>query len=262
MPQLSIYQVDAFTDRLFAGNPAAVVPLEDWLADGTLQAIAAENNLSETAFFVPQGDDYALRWFTPRIEVPLCGHATLATARVILDRLQPTRDTVGFHTQRGPLTVARSGDWLVMDFPADPPAEEPVPEDLARALGADPEAVFQSGWKQMAVYPTEQQVRSLSPDFRALESVGHGNAIVTAPGDTCDFVSRFFAPNAGIDEDPVTGSAHTVLVPYWAHRLGKRELVARQVSARGGRLRCVHRGERVELAGQAVLYLEGRIFVT
>ncbi len=256
--RIPIYQIDAFTDRLFGGNPAAVCPLEGWLPDPTLQAIAAENNLSETAFFVPAGDDFELRWFTPKVEVELCGHATLATAHLLLHRLEPGRDRVAFSTRSGRLEVVRDGELLAMDFPAYPPEAVDAPAGLFDALGHDAEAVLQGNYL-MVVVRSERAVRALEPDFAAMDRAGINEAIVTARGSDCDFVSRFFAPGFGVPEDPVTGSAHCSLVPYWAHRLGRTRLHARQVSQRGGELVCELRGDRVSIAGRAVMYLEGEI---
>jgi PhzF family phenazine biosynthesis protein len=255
-----MYQVDAFTDRLFAGNPAAVCPLERWLDDETMQSIAAENNLSETAFFVAAGDGYHLRWFTPATEVDLCGHATLASGHVVLRVLEPSRSAVAFETRSGRLEVARSGELLVMDLPAYPPRPAQAPTGLIEALGREPEAVLAANYL-MAVYPDEVAVRDLRPDFAVMERIGLDEVIVTAPGVDCDLVSRFFAPGYGIDEDPVTGSAHCTLVPYWAGRLAKHRLHARQVSRRGGELFCELKGDRVSIAGASVLYLEGEIEV-
>jgi PhzF family phenazine biosynthesis protein len=261
--RIPIYQVDAFTDRRFAGNPAAVCPLEAWLPDATLQAIAAENNLSETAFFVPADGGYELRWFTPRTEVDLCGHATLATGHVIFRFLEPELRQVTFRTRRaGVLAVSRQGDGLAMDFPARPAERVATPAGLAAALGAEPAEVLALSRDYLAVFDGAEQVEALRPDFAALSRLDRFAVIVTAPGDGgADFVSRFFAPALGIDEDPVTGSAHCTLAPYWAGRLGKRRLRARQVSARGGDLDCELKGDRVVLAGQAALYLEGWITV-
>jgi PhzF family phenazine biosynthesis protein len=255
--KLPLWQIDAFAARRFAGNPAAVVPLSQWLPDAQMLAIAAENNLAETAFFVPHGDDYAIRWFTPSVEVPLCGHATLASAWVVFNRLEPRRESVTFHSKSGPLTVARDGARLAMDFPAIAvePASNPA---LEAALGAKPLSLH-SGFQWVAEYASEEQVRALKPDFRAKAMLDIFGVIATAPGDDCDFVSRFFAPQAGIDEDPVTGSAHSRLVPFWARRLGKTKLFGRQVSARGGEIWCELKGERVTMAGDAALYLEGTI---
>jgi predicted PhzF superfamily epimerase YddE/YHI9 len=261
--RLPLYQVDAFTDRLFGGNPAAVVPLEEWLPAATMQAIAAENNLAETAFFVREGADYALRWFTPTVEVELCGHATLASAHVIFGWVEPERDRVRFRTlQAGTLTVARSGDGLALDFPAYPPASCTIPSELPSVLGKRPAEMQRCGERYLAVFEHRHEVAELKPDFVALRAHCHGRLIVTAPGaDGVDFVSRFFAPGFGIDEDPVTGSAHCVLIPYWAKRLGKTRLDARQISRRGGVLSCALDGDRVTIAGRCVLYLEGTITV-
>jgi PhzF family phenazine biosynthesis protein len=261
---LPLYQIDAFTDRLFAGNPAAVVPLERWLPDATLQAIAAENNLAETAFFCREGEGYALRWFTPTVEVDLCGHATLASAFAIFRFLEPGRERVTFQTLKaGALTVSRAGEELIMDLPAWPPEPCPLPPELAAALGRAPLDLLRYRQRHLAVFDRREDVAALAPDFAALLRQGHGDLIVTAPGGEAgvDFVSRFFAPAHGIDEDPVTGSAHCVLAPYWAARLGKTRLEARQISRRGGALACTLQGDRVFLEGRCVLYLEGRISV-
>jgi PhzF family phenazine biosynthesis protein len=265
-----LYQVDAFADSVFAGNPAAVCPLENWLPDETLQAIALENNLSETAYFVPEGDGYALRWFTPAHEVDLCGHATLASAFVIMTVLQPERRSVAFSTNvSGTLTVDREGDGFVMDFPPWPREPVPVDPDVAAALGKTPVALF-TGNDWMAVFEEQADIEALTPDMAALSRLDARGVIATAPatdsandsGPEVDFVSRFFAPKFGIPEDPVTGSAHCMLTPYWAERLGKRELSARQISPRGGAVRCTLTEEgRVRLGGRAVLYMEGRIHV-
>lgn len=258
--KLPLYQVDAFTGRLFAGNPAAICPLDEWLDGRLMQSIAAENNLSETAFFTRQGDLYHLRWFTPGMEVDLCGHATLASAFVIFEYLDPAATSVRFQTRSGELTVSRRGDLLSMDFPARPPQRCPASSEVVAALGKAP-VEYWSSRDIMAVYETGEDVRSLAPDMRALARTGQFAVIATAPGRDADFVSRFFAPGAGVDEDPVTGSAHCTLVPYWAARLGKPSLHALQVSARGGELFCRSLGERVEIAGRAIRYLEGSIFV-
>lgn len=254
---IRLFQVDAFTDRVFAGNPAAVCPLDRWLPDDRMQAIAAENNLSETAFFVPQGEAFGLRWFTPACEVDLCGHATLASAFVILDRLDPARQSVAFDTRSGWLTVTRDGDRLTMDFPARPARPVEMPAGVLEAVGGRPEATLVAA-NYMLVYATAAEVMALRPQMAGLMDIGMG-VIATAPGDDCDFVSRFFVPAHGIPEDPVTGSTHCTLVPYWAARLGKAELFARQVSVRGGELFCRLDGGRVRIAGRAILYLEGTI---
>jgi len=260
--RLPMYQVDAFTDSLFGGNPAAVCPLPAWLPDATMQAIAAENNLSETAFLVRDGGDYTLRWFTPTVEVDLCGHATLASGHVVFRFLEPRRDSVSFHTVKaGTLVVSRHADMLVMDFPARPAAPRAAPAGLLAALGGAPREVLRAR-DHLVVYETAAEIAALKPDLAALAEVDSWAAIVTAPGDNgIDFVSRFFAPAQGVPEDPVTGSAHCTLVPYWATRLGKTELEARQLSRRGGALRCALNGDRVSIGGKAVVYLQGQIEV-
>ncbi len=258
--KIPLFQVDAFTSRLFGGNPAAVCPLESWLDDKTMQAIAAENNLSETAFFVGRGGGYELRWFTPLVEVDLCGHATLASAYVIFNRLEPSLSAVSFRSKSGELQVTRSGDRLTLDFPAWPPERREVTEALTRALGAAPREVWESH-DLMVVYDSEDDVRRLDPAMDRVAALEAFAVIATAPGRTADFVSRFFAPRHGIPEDPVTGRAHCTLTPYWARRLGKPQLHAVQLSSRGGELFCEDRGERVAIAGHAVQFLEGTIEV-
>jgi PhzF family phenazine biosynthesis protein len=258
--RLPIYQVDAFTDKLFGGNPAAICPLETWLPDATMQAVAAENNLSETAFLVRDGSDYALRWFTPSVEVDLCGHATLASAHVVLEFLEPPRENVRFRTLKaGTLTVSRRDGMLTMDFPAWPAAPCEAPAGLLAALGGTPREVLRAR-DHLVVYDSAAEIAALKPDLAALAAVDCWAAIVTAPGDDgVDFVSRFFAPAKGVPEDPVTGSAHTTLVPYLAKQLGKTSFKARQLSHRGGLLLCALNGERVDIGGQAVTYLTGHI---
>jgi PhzF family phenazine biosynthesis protein len=259
--KLRLFQVDAFASRVFAGNPAAVVPLDDWLPDATLQSIAAENNLSETAFLVGAAGDYHIRWMTPEDEVDLCGHATLASAWVVFNELEKGRTEVRFRSQSGPLRVSTEGDRLALDFPSRPP--EPADgsvEAVAAALGARPRLVLASR-DYLAVIETEDEVRGLKPDMAKVAALDRMAVIATAPGRGCDFVSRFFVPSLGIPEDPVTGSAHCTLVPYWSRRLGKTSLFARQVSARGGELWCEDRGERVKIAGRCAKYLEGTIEV-
>ncbi len=258
--QIPIYQVDAFSTSVFGGNPAAVCPLDQWLPDAQLQAIAAENNLSETAFFVRNGSRFDLRWMTPTVEIDLCGHATLASAFVILNYLDPSRDAVQFDTRSGELTVERNGDRLSMDFPSRPPQPCNAGPEVAASLGGAPKEILASR-DYLVVYDTEAEVRALVPDMTAVAALDRFAVIVTAPGSDCDFVSRFFAPAGGVAEDPVTGSAHCTLIPYWSQRLGKTELNARQVSKRGGELRCSYRGDRVTIAGRAVLYLQGRIHI-
>ena len=257
--KLPIYQVDAFASAVFGGNPAAIVPLESWIGDRAMQSIAEENNLAETAFFVAEGDDFRLRWFTPVCEVDLCGHATLATGWLLLNRLQPWRDKVTFHTLSGPLTVAREGDLLAMDLPARPAAPAVAPSELIAAMGAKPREVLKAR-DFLLVYERAEDVRRLKPDMSALAKVDTFAVCATALGDGGhDFISRFFAPRQGITEDPVTGSAHCTLVPYWAARLGKKRLNAFQASARGGELVCVLDGERIRLIGSCAMYLEGTI---
>jgi len=254
-----VYQVDSVGDKPCAGNPAAVCPLDAWLPDATLQSIALENNLSETAFTVARGPgDYELRWFTPKAEVDLCGHATLATASVLFEQRGEAAAAIAFQTRSGELRVGRDGDLLVMDFPALPAEQVPVPEGLVDALGIEP-VYFLRAVKNMAVLEREDQVRSVEPDFRYIAAMQGMGLIVTAPGDASDCASRYFAPHVGVDEDPVTGSAHCTIVPYWAERLGKTDIHARQVSARSGDLFCRMLGERVEMAGRAVLVLEGTL---
>ncbi|MBS1876301.1 MAG: PhzF family phenazine biosynthesis protein [Acidobacteria bacterium] len=256
---IPIYQVDAFASALFAGNPAAICPLDQWLPDATMQSIAAENNLAETAFFVAEGDGYRLRWFTPGVEVDLCGHATLASAYVILEKLKPGGERVAFQTRSGELVVERSGELYTLDFPARPPQHCQVHERLIEALGTVPVEI-QAARDYLVVYPHEDDVRTLQPNMELLAAMDRFAVIVTAPGSgEVDFVSRFFAPAKGVPEDPVTGSAHCTLIPYWSRRLGKKALHARQVSRRGGELWCENLGERVRFSGKAALYLEGTI---
>jgi len=260
--QLPIYQVDAFADAPFVGNPAAVMPLHQWLDDALLQRIAAENNLSETAFFVSCGDDFELRWFTPEVEVDLCGHATLASAHTLFSHLNYTADSITFHTRSGPLTVSRVGNALVMNFPAPALVPKAVEVAVSNALGATAiDAAIPDTNPSMMVYAFESQaqVAALAPDFRALRASTDFAVIATAAGDQHDFVSRFFGPQVGVDEDPVTGSAHCVLTQYWAARTGNSDFRARQISDRGGEVACELRGDRVILAGQAITYMSGMV---
>ena len=258
--KLPLYQLDAFTSRLFGGNPAAVVLLDAWLPDSVLAAIAAENNLAETAFVIPRLEVSPLRWFTPAVEVDLCGHATLAAADVLFRYRFPKLARIVFSTKSGELAVTREGALLNMDFPARPGKPVAVTDALAAALGAQPRAAYLAR-DLLAIFDAESEVRSLRPDFARVAALDAFAVIVSAPGDTVDFVSRFFAPRAGIPEDPVTGSSHCTLAPYWAARLGKNRLTARQLSARGGDLLCELRGERVTIAGRVVEYLRGEIEV-
>ena len=261
--ELPIYQVDAFTSRLFGGNPAAVVPLErDWLADSVMQNIAAENNLAETSFFIPDGEErWKLRWFTPNLEIDLCGHATLAAAHVIFQHIDRSAAKAVFETRSGELVVTRDAatGMLAMDFPARPPEPCAVDSRLKQALGGKPLQVLASERDYLVTYKTEADIAALAPDMRELGHMDRFAVIVTAPGKDVDFVSRFFAPKAGVDEDPVTGSAHCTLIPYWAARLGKQNLTARQISKRIGELSCELRGSRVRIAGHTVEYLRGTI---
>jgi PhzF family phenazine biosynthesis protein len=258
--KIPIFQVDAFTGEIFHGNPAAVCPLEKWLPDATLQNIAAENNLSETAFTVPRGNEFELRWFTPAIEVDLCGHATLAAAFVLFTEQKFSGGEIRFHSRSGILTVARDGDILTLNFPSRPPEKCGAPEALIRGLGKTPAQVFKSR-DFVAVFGSADDVKNLQPDFAALNTLDCLGIIATAPGGDCDFVSRFFAPRAGVDEDPVTGSAHCTLIPFWAGRLKKDKMFARQISKRGGELFCELAGDRVRIGGQARLFLRGEILI-
>lgn len=263
MLTIPIYQVDAFSDKLFGGNPAAICPLKEWLPAPQMQKIAAENNLAETAFFIPQGKDFELRWFTPESEVDLCGHATLATAHVLFTQLNYEGDIIHFHTLKaGTLTVSRKDDLYTLDFPSRAPQSCEVPEGLIEALGGRKPVEILRSRDYFIVYETEADVLALEPNFAALSRIESLGFVVTAPGDNSDFVSRFFAPSAGIDEDPVTGSSHCNLIPYWADRLGKFKLHAFQVSARRGELWCEHKGDRVLMSGKAVTYLTGAIFLS
>lgn len=286
--KLPYYEVSAFTTNPFAGNPAGVCVLDAWLPDAVLQGIAANNNLAETAFVVPRvsvsadqnpsprpssrlggereietrggspGSDFELRWFTPTMEIDLCGHATLAAASVLFHERGWRGDEIRFLSRSGLLTVSRDLDVLTLDFPSRPPVSSTAPEALLRGLGARPKEVFKAR-DYLTVFDHEDEVRNLKPDFALLKPLDCLGIIATAPGTDCDFVSRFFAPGAGVNEDPVTGSAHCTLIPFWAERLGKTKLVARQLSARGGELFCEQAGERVRIGGAAVTYLRGEI---
>ncbi len=256
--KIRIYQVDAFADRVFAGNPAAVCPLDDWLPDEVMQAIAAENNLSETAFFVPEGGRYSIRWFTPQVEVDLCGHATLASAHVLFECLGHDSATVEFESRSGLLSVGKDGERLVLDFPAQPPVQCETPAEIPAAFGRDPVECLMAS-DLVVVFEQADHVSNAEPDIDALAAIDCRGVIITAPGDDCDFVARFFGPQVGIAEDPVTGSAYTQLVPYWSGRTGKQVFHARQVSKRGGELHCELVGDRVRIGGTAVRFLEGVI---
>jgi len=250
------FEVHSFTDHIFHGNPAGVCPLDAWIDDAIMQKIAKENGLSETAFFVPSKDGFDLRWFTPTTEVDLCGHATLASAFVLFDHLAYEGEIIVFHTQSGDLMVSKQGSAIVMDFPSRPATRVEPPDLLVAGLNCELQDVYKSR-DYMVVLETEEAVRNLNPNFSELEKLDCTGVIVTAPGDDVDFVSRFFAPMAGIPEDPVTGSAHCTLTPYWAAVLGATDLAARQISERGGELACRLDGDRVQIAGRAVLYSRG-----
>jgi PhzF family phenazine biosynthesis protein len=258
--ELPIFQVDAFTGRLFGGNPAAVVILSQWLPDEILQAIAAENNLADTAFVVPHQSEFGLRWYTPEVEVDLCGHATLASAHVLFRHGYAAPPDILFQYRGGTLTVTQDGELLAMRFPARPPQRVECDTAIVAALGAKPREVHRAR-DLLAVFDTQQEVEGLRPDFQAIALLDTFAVIASAPGKDCDFVSRFFAPGAGIPEDPVTGSSHCTLVPYWSERLGKKTLHALQLSRRGGQLFCENQGEWVQIAGRAVEYLRGHIFL-
>ncbi|MBN2703717.1 MAG: PhzF family phenazine biosynthesis protein [Pontiellaceae bacterium] len=257
---LDFYQVDAFTDDLFSGNPAAVYPLKEWLADTYLQAIAAEHNLSETAFFVPEGGGYHLRWFTPAAEVALCGHATLASAHIIFSTLEPQQDNIRFSSLSGSLWVRRENDRLTLNFPAQVLPMSEAAQDVVNKLGVHPVEILQ-GDDYLVVLESEDEVVALNPNSHQISQIECRGICVTAPGNSVDFVSRFFAPRLGIDEDPVTGSAHCYLTPYWSDRLGKTELTARQLSKRGGTLWVKIDGDRVYISGNAVTYSKGQAFL-
>lgn len=258
MPTIPLYQVDAFTDRTFGGNPAAVCPLDEWLPDDVMQSIAMENNLSETAFFVPERDGFRLRWFTPTNEVALCGHATLATAYTLFAKLGYAQESIRFETQQSDtLEVRRDGDLIIMDFPALPATEITAPDGLADAIGGIEPLAFLRAVKNMVVLKDEADIRAVVPDLEYIKNMDGYGLIVTAPGTDTDCVCRYFGPQAGVDEDPVTGSAHCTLAPYWADRLGKAEIHSRQISARSGDVFCKLNGDRVAMAGHGKLVIEG-----
>lgn len=264
MRKIPIYQVDAFTDRLFSGNPAAVCILDSWPDEAWMQQVAAENNLAETAFLVARGEDFEIRWFTPSVEVDLCGHATLASAYVIFNELQYPGTTLRFHSRNsGELMVEKREELLILDFPTDslkPVNDEDLFQNLEQCLGIRPTGLLRGKSDMLAVMENENTVRILQPDFGAISKLDARGLIVTARGDQVDFVSRFFAPQVGVNEDPVTGSAHTSLIPYWSDKLGKKKLTARQLSKRGGDLICEDREQRCLIGGKARLYLTGEIF--
>lgn len=255
---LPIYQIDAFSDEVFHGNPAAVVIMDSWPEDNLLQKIAAENNLSETAFLKAKKENYEIRWFTPVCEVPLCGHATLASAYLILKEFEPQREDVIFESKSGNLTVKADGDLLSMSFPTSKIEKTDVSFEIIEALHRKPAELYKSD-DYMAVFNDEKIIHDMQPNFEAIKSLDARGIIITAPGKKADFVSRFFAPAIGINEDPVTGSAHTKLTPYWSKRLGKNKLIAEQLSERRGKLICRNLGKRTEISGKARIYLKGHI---
>jgi PhzF family phenazine biosynthesis protein len=261
--QLPIYQVDAFTNKLFGGNPAAVIPLKEWLPDALMQKIALENNLSETAFFVPTDKGFHIRWFTPTIEVALCGHATLATAYVVFNLMKYPSDIIIFDSQSGILKVRKEGKLLELNFPVQNIFPVEPPTGLVEGIGTKPKEIYQAGEDYLLVYNSQTDIENISPDFGVLKEVKARGVIVTsiAKSKKLDFVCRFFAPASGIDEDPVTGSAYTKLIPYWADKLNKTEFEAEQISARKGNLHCTLAGDRVLIAGHGKLYLKGKISV-
>ncbi len=260
MKTQTMYQADAFASDLFTGNPAAVCILDTWLPESLMQSIAAENNLAETAFAVPVPEGYEIRWFTPETEVALCGHATLATAHILFETGKASTDRIQFSSrQRGLLHVSRDGDWLVLDFPSDPPVAMELPGGLSDAMGARPEACFMGQTDYLLIYKDQEEVDALNPDFFKLNQIDCRGVIASAPGVEVDFVSRFFAPRCGVPEDPVTGSAHTLLIPYWHKRLKKTHMMAQQRSRRGGLLRCEYQGDRVHIGGRAVTYMKAEI---
>lgn len=259
--KLPLFQVDAFAESLFKGNPAAVIPLEQWLDAETMQLIAFENNLSETAFFVPTQEGFEIRWFTPKAEVKICGHATLAAAHVIFSEANYPNDEITFGSQTGPLQVRKCDDRLQLNFPADRVQSIDAPNQVIQALGKLPIACYKGKTDYMLVYESEKEIREMSPNFTTLAKIDVRGVIVTAAGRNCDFVSRFFAPRIGLFEDPVTGSSHTLLTPYWAKQLGKTEMTAQQLSKRGGELLLSLQGDRVLIAGKTTTYLRGEIFI-
>ncbi|MEO6168868.1 MAG: PhzF family phenazine biosynthesis protein [Chitinophagales bacterium] len=259
--KLKIYQVDAFTDHLFGGNPAAVCPLQEWLPKEKMQQISMENNLSETAFFVPVEDGFDLKWFTPVTEVDLCGHATLASGHVLYKHLGYSLPEIKFRSNSGMLGVRNDGEWLTLNFPVDHPQATEIPDALLKGLHISPKEVWKGLENYLVILQSPEEVYQAKPDFQLLRQLKSLGVIVTARGTDVDFISRFFAPGAGIDEDPATGSAHTTLTPYWSAQMNKTEFTARQVSARVGELKCKLLGDRVEISGKAVTYLEGEITV-
>lgn len=259
---LKIYQVDAFANAVFTGNPAAVCPLEAWLPDAVMQSIAMENNLAETAFYVREKEGYRIRWFTPAVEVDLCGHATLASAHVLFHHENYAGDSITFNSRSGPLTITRKGDSMTLDFPTDTLSEAELTPELAGAFSIRPTKALRGKTDYMLVYENESQIRNLVPDLSKVEKIKARGVIVTAKGDKVDFVSRFFGPQSGVNEDPVTGSAHTTLIPYWSGVLHKTDMLAIQCSARSGQLACKMNGSRVAISGKARTFMIGNIFIS
>jgi len=257
--QHTIYQIDAFADKIFEGNPAAVVPLDEWLPNEVMQKIAMENNLSETAFFVPLENGFHIRWFTPVTEVNLCGHATLATSHVLFNLLNYREKEIVFESKSGKLNVKKENDLIWLNFPASGLKEIEFPENADEAFGIKPLKCLKGREDIMFVFKSENDIQNLKPDLQYLETLDARGIIATASSEKYDFVSRFFAPIEGIDEDPVTGSAHTMLIPYWSVELGKNEMIAKQISLRGGIIHCKHLDERVEIGGQAITYMTGNM---
>lgn len=257
--KLTLYQIDAFAEKVFEGNPAVVIPLKNWLNDEVMQKIALENNLSETAFFIPVKAGFHIRWFTPLAEVDLCGHATLASAHVLFNHLNNTEKEISFQSRSGILKVKKEGDLIILDFPASKISEFEVPENLKSAFNIQPKKCVKGRDDLMLIFDREEDILNLKPDFQKIIQSKTRGIIVTSKSEKYDFVSRFFAPAVGVNEDPVTGSAHTILIPFWSKELGKNEMIAKQVSSRGGVLYCKNSGERVEIGGKAVTYLIGEI---
>jgi PhzF family phenazine biosynthesis protein len=256
---MNIFQVDAFNNELFKGNPAAVIPLDKWISDELMQQIAEENNLSETVFFVKKNSLFEIKWFTPTCEIDLCGHATLAAAHIIYSEFNYAEKEIVFSSKSGTLKVSKNNDWYTLNFPATSLEEIEAPKKLEQALGTKIDKLYKGKWKALALVENEDTLKNLTPNFSLLSETNFNGIIVTAKGNEVDFVSRFFAPKIGINEDPVTGSAHTLLIPFWSKIINKKVLNARQISKREGVLKCKYLGRRVEMSGQAKTYLKGKL---